>query len=53
VYLADVEFAIARAKSAAKVEGAKKHAEVALAIYRVSDGQDSKSKSVEEFLAQP
>jgi tetratricopeptide (TPR) repeat protein len=49
---ADVEFALARAKSAAKVEGAKKHAEDALAIYRASDGQDAKTKSVEEFLAQ-
>ena len=51
VYLADVEFALARARSAAKVEGAKKLAEDALAIYRASDGQDGKSKSVEEFLA--
>jgi tetratricopeptide (TPR) repeat protein len=51
VSLADVQFALARAKSAAKAEGAKQLAEDALAIYRASAGQDAKTKSVEEFLA--
>ena len=53
VYIADAQFALARAKAAAKVEPdqVKKLATEALAIYRASEGQEAKSVSVEAFLS--
>ena len=52
VYVADAKFALARAKSAAKVEPdvVKQLATASLEIYRASEGQDAKVKTVELFL---
>ena len=52
-YTADAQFALARAKNAAKVEpeAVKKLAFEALEIYRASEGQQDKARGVELFLA--
>ncbi|MDP1825062.1 MAG: serine/threonine-protein kinase [Archangium sp.] len=52
VYTADARFALARAKTAAKVEPlvAKQLATEALELYRASEGQEPKAGTVEFFL---
>ena len=52
VYIADAKFALARAKAAAKVDPdvVTQLAAASLEIYRASEGQDAKVKTVEAFL---
>ena len=52
VYIADAKFALARARTAAKREpgSVKELAAAALELYRGSEGQDAKVKTVEAFL---
>ena len=53
VYVADAQFALARARAAGKTEpdSVKKLATAALETYRASDGQEKKAQRVEQFLA--